>query len=265
MTPPVDRWSLHLGDSLPWLQTLQGDSVDMLLVDPPYSSGGLHRSDRNKVTTEKYIRTESQENRNYAEFFGDNRDQMSFLLWCSIWMAECHRILKTGAVVAVFSDWRQVGLMANAIQVGGFVWRGLIAWDKGEGSRPAGPGYPRHQCEYVIWGSKGPLPVRPAGTGLTIPGCLSFSPPTDKGHPTEKPLALYTELLKIGKPGGLVLDPFVGSGASAVASIRAGFRFLGAEMSPHYHAQACSWLRAEESNLGNRDEARGQLPLLGAE
>lgn len=258
-------WTLHHGDSLLWLPTLAAESVDMLLTDPPYSSGGQFRGDRAAGSVSKYIRGESQENRQYPEFFGDNRDQRSMLAWCALWLAQCHRAMASGGVVALFVDWRQLPTVTDALQAGGFVWRGIIAWDKTEASRPLAAGYPRHQCEYVVWGSKGALPERAAGTGLTIPGCLRCAVPADKAHPTEKPLALLLDLLKIGKPGGTVLDPFAGSGAVGAAALRSGMRFLGAELSPEYAERARALLAAEEANLSPAAARSGQLPLLGAE
>ena len=238
-------WTLHHGDSLLWLPTLPDASVATLLTDPPYSSGGLHRADRAAGSVAKYIRGESQKNLQYPEFYGDNRDQRSLLAWASLWLAECHRILAPGGVAAVFADWRQMPLMTDALQAGGFIWRGVIVWDKTEAARTLAAGYPRHQCEYVIWGSKGPLAERPAGTGLTIPGCLRYPVTRDKAHPTEKPLALLLDLLKVGRPGGAVLDPFAGSGTTGAAALRSGCSFLGCEMSAEFHAIASERLHSE--------------------
>jgi site-specific DNA-methyltransferase (adenine-specific) len=58
-------------------------------------------------------------------------------------------------------------------------------------------------------------------------------------HPTVKPLALMQWLTKLGcPPGGLVLDPFAGSGTSGVAALQTGRRFLGIELDPTYFALA---------------------------
>ena len=86
-------WTLHHGDSLLWLPTLPDASVATLLTDPPYSSGGLHRTDRAAGSVRKYINSQAQKNLQYPEFYGDNRDQRSMLAWMTLWLAECHRIL----------------------------------------------------------------------------------------------------------------------------------------------------------------------------
>jgi len=60
-------------------------------------------------------------------------------------------------------------------------------------------------------------------------------------HSTVKPVALFGWLLALGcPPGGLMLDPFVGSGSSLVAAIRGGWRYIGIDQDQHY----CSISRA---------------------
>lgn len=54
-------------------------------------------------------------------------------------------------------------------------------------------------------------------------------------HPTVKPVALMRYLIRlITPPGGLVLDPFAGSGTTGIAAKLEGFRFVGCEMEPEY-------------------------------
>lgn len=244
----MSDWTMHHGDSLLWLPTLPSESVTTLLTDPPYSSGGLYRGDRAAASTvDKYVRTETQAKRQFPEFHGDTRDQRSLLAWMALWLAECHRILEPGGIAVIFTDWRQLPVATDAYQAGGFTWRGIIAWDKTGAARPSGPGYPSHQCEYAIWGSKGPLPQRPPATGLSINGCLRYPTDREREHPTGKPIGLLTDLLKIGRPGGTVLDPFAGSGTTGAAALRSGMSFLGCEMSDEYYAIACDRLRAEDA------------------
>jgi len=58
-------------------------------------------------------------------------------------------------------------------------------------------------------------------------------------HPTVKPVALMAWLCRlVTRPGGLVLDPFTGSGSTGVAALAAGFDFVGCELSPEYAAIA---------------------------
>ena len=54
-------------------------------------------------------------------------------------------------------------------------------------------------------------------------------------HPTVKPITLMTYLVKLATPtGGIVLDPFMGSGTTGVAALSQGFDFIGMELEPEY-------------------------------
>jgi site-specific DNA-methyltransferase (adenine-specific) len=54
-------------------------------------------------------------------------------------------------------------------------------------------------------------------------------------HPTPKPIALMRYLTRVYAPtGGLVLDPFMGSGSTGIASLQKGRRFVGIDMTQHY-------------------------------
>lgn len=65
-------------------------------------------------------------------------------------------------------------------------------------------------------------------------------------HPTQKPVELVARLLALcTDPGQLVLDPFAGSGTTAVACLRTGRRFAGFELDPGFHAAATARIEAE--------------------
>src|SRR5204862_6462782 len=115
------QWAVEV--FLAGLQPLPDGCVDALIKNPPYSSGGMYRSDRRKEPSEKYVKNGTQVVR--PEFAGDNRDQRSFGYWCSLWLGECQRIAKPGAPICVFADWRQLSVVTDVIQAGGWVLRGV--------------------------------------------------------------------------------------------------------------------------------------------
>ena len=136
------------GDALKLLPTLEAGSFDALITDPPYASGGVHASARQRAPSGSTSR-EAGENL-HAEFVGDERDQRSHLRWMVLWLSECSRLLgKDGAPVCLFTDWRQLPLTTDALQAAGFTWRGVAVWDKTEGVRPQ-LGRFRNQAEYVV-------------------------------------------------------------------------------------------------------------------
>lgn len=63
-----------------------------------------------------------------------------------------------------------------------------------------------------------------------------YEPPAvGNHHPTVKPTDLMAYLCRlVTPPGGLVLDPFAGSGSTGVGAVRGGFRFIGFEREPEY-------------------------------
>lgn len=219
------------GDALTVLPTLPAASFDALITDPPYASGGVHAASRQQAPQTKYMQSGSAQL--HADFVGDERDQRSHLAWMRLWLAECSRVLKDGAPVLLFTDWRQLPLTTDALQCAGFTWRGVAVWDKTEGVRPQ-LGRFRNQAEYVVWGSKGNMPL--GRRAPVLPGVIRESVrKADKHHMTGKPTDLMRQLVKICEEGGRILDPFAGSGTTLVAADLEGYSWTGIEMTGHYH------------------------------
>lgn len=221
----IGNATLHHGDALKILASLPDASVDCAMTDPPYSSGGMFRGDRQQDVHTKYVNSDSSTGNLLQAFSGDNRDQIGYWFWVSVWVGELRRILKPGAVCAMFTDWRQLPVTTSALQAGGFVWRGIVAWHK-PAARPT-QGRFTNACEYVVWGTNGPRELE----GGALPGFYTVSPPRgeDRDHITQKPVELMTKLLAVCPDGGAVVDPFMGSGTTGVACAATGRRFIGVE------------------------------------
>lgn len=233
MTPYYedDMVTLYHGDSLMILSELPEQSIDALITDPPYSTGGAMRSDRLSSTVSKYVSSNTKSFRH--EFSGDNRDQRSYLAWTSLWMAGAFRLAKAGALACVFTDWRQLPTTTDGFQAGGWVWRGVAVWDKTLKARPA-PGVFTSQAEYIIWGTAGQLIPRPLGR--QIPGVYATPAPPNSAreHITQKPLGVMSWVVDVTPVKGLILDPFAGSGSTLVAAKAEGRRSIGIEADEHY-------------------------------
>ncbi len=228
----IGNATLYLGDCLEILPTL--DRFDALITDPPYSSGGQFRGDRTQKTSLKYVNSDSDATCR-DEFAGDNRDQRAFLTWMTMWMGRGLQSAKPGATCCIFTDWRQLPTMTDAIQCGGWVWRNLVTWWK-PGVRMQ-RGRFSASSEYIIYGSHGV----PADGEKSPQNVLTFQPVDgeSKEHIAEKPVALLEVLVGITPAGATVVDPFMGSGTTGVACSNLGRKFIGIEIEPRYFDIAC--------------------------
>lgn len=216
--------------------------VDLLLTDPPYSSGGAMRSDRTLGTNAKY---QFSDVRKLADFSGDNRDQRSLLVWCDLWLSAAIKITRSGGAALVFIDWRNLPVMVDAVQVAGWVYRGIAVWDKTDQARPD-KGWFRSQAEYLVLATAGPLERGAAANGACSPGV--FRQRVDiagKEHITQKPLPLIVEILKTRDDWRQILDPFMGAGTTLLAAKNLGRKAIGIELEERYCEIAAKRLRQE--------------------
>lgn len=236
----ADEWvTLYHGEALNVLAGLGDSSVDVLLADPPYSSGGMFRGDRAADPSEKYRGwsqaadgTTRPPTAEYGSFGGDNRDQVSWVRWCAAWGSETLRVVRPSGLSFLFTDWRQLPATADVVQFGGWTWQGIIVWDKGV-ARPLAGRF-RNHLEFIVWASKG----RHEGPADEYPSALisvPTVPPVDRVHVTQKPVGLLHQLLRVVHGTGLtVLDPFAGSGSTLLAAKDLGHRSIGIELDERY-------------------------------
>lgn len=229
-------FDLRRVDCLDGLPTIPDESIDAVITDPPYSSGGMFRSDRGKSILEKYGDARTT---NTMDFSGDCMDARAWTHFTRIWLKECYRVLRPAGYVLVFTDWRQLPGLTDVFQMAGLTWRGVVVWDKGEMAKLPHLGYFRAQTEFVVWGTRGALPADHTPGKKALPGvirCSSMLP--NRIHPTEKPLALMRELIRCVDPGSLVLDPFAGAASTGIACVETSRRFIGFEVDKVHYANA---------------------------
>lgn len=236
-------WTMVCADSLAWLADQPSSRrFGAVITDPPYSSGGLHRSDRTTPAHTKYVRTGAAIRG--VSFDGDARDQWSYFGWVALWLAHAYRLARVSAPVCIFSDWRQLAVTMSALQAGGFVLRGVAPWCKTR-PRPRMGGFAQ-SAEFVAWGSRGALPARTSVGVLEGHWLVPTVHFRRREHITQKPDELLERIVRIAPPRAEVLDPFAGGGSTGVGCIRSGRRFLGIESNPKIFALACRRLRAAE-------------------
>ncbi|NVM80046.1 site-specific DNA-methyltransferase (adenine-specific) [Duganella sp. SG902] len=229
---------LHQVDALHLVSNLPDESLDMLLTDPPYSSGGLHVGARTKTTSKKYINSSTKAQ--YQDFISDNMDQRSWQFWCHAWLSQARRALKPGGIVVCCIDWRQLPALTDVVQAAGFTLQGVAVWDKTPGRyRPRRGGFAQ-QAEFIVWASKGALPQRE----VYLPGVFQARLEMPKQHLTEKPLDMARQIVRLVPPGGVVCDLFAGCGTFLLAAKEAGLPWVGSELDGHYHQLASKRLAA---------------------
>lgn len=237
--------TLYNANALDVLAAWEGPPIASVITDPPYASGGASLAERQKSTADKYTSTKGH--CPYPDFVGDGMDQRS-------WGNLMRRILEAaranalpGAVLCMYIDWRQYPALSDAIQWAGWIWRGTAVWDK-MSSRPQ-RGRFRQQTEYILWASNGALPIdRPVPC---LPGVFQAANVSPKArlHQTQKPLEIMRQIVRITLPGGLILDPFCGSGTTLEAARLEGYDAVGIEASPQIARTAAERLGVDAAKI----------------
>lgn len=201
MTAPSG--TLRHGDCIRLMRRMQEASVDMILTDPPYLVRYRDRSGRHLL----------------------NDDRAG---WVAPAFAEMHRVLKDGGFCISFYGWNSVDVFMAAWKAAGFRVVGHLVFCKGYASSQRFLSH-RHEQAYLLAKGDAPLPR------LVLPDVRDWTYTGNRLHPTQKPVAVLEPLVRAFAPeGGLVLDPFAGSGSTLLAARNTGRRFLGMELDYRY-------------------------------
>ena len=215
------------------------ESFDALITDPPYSSGGMFRSDRvTRSTAQKY--TDNSPWMDLPDFTGDNRDQRGFLAWCGLWLGAARIKATASANCLCFTDWRQLPTLTDALQVGGWAWLGMGAWNKPNG-RPS-TGRFCNDLEYVVHARNGPANAECAYHPRAL---FESTIPSDREHMTQKPIPVMQWLVEFALQGSTVFDPFMGSGSTLVAAKNLGRKAIGGDIDEYWCEVAANRLSQE--------------------
>lgn len=243
----IPRNSVVIGDTFEALKKVQGNSVDLLIVDPPYNlDKTFHGNGFKKMNGEKYY--EYTEN----------------------WIKAILPKLKTTASIYVCCDWESSIVIGNVLQKY-FILRNRITWqrEKGRGAKSNWKNgiedvyFATVSDEYtfnlkdVMQRKKVLAPYRENGKpkdweqteqGKFRNTCPSnfwddiaipyWSMAENTAHPTQKPEKLIAKLiLASSNKGDLVLDPFAGSGTTGVVAKKLARDYINVEQNPLY----CAW------------------------
>ncbi len=258
----ADGGRLIVGDCCREMAQLESDSVDLIFADPPYNLqlGGelLRPNNQSRVD-------------GVADEWDKFEDFAAYDAFTRAWLNEARRVLKDSGSLWVIGTYHNIHRIGTALQDLGFWLLNDVVWRK---TNPMpnfrGRRFTNAQ-ETLIWCAKGE-----AQKGYTfnyeamkslnediqmrsdwlLPLCTGAERVKKNGrkaHPTQKPEALLQRvILAASKPGDVVLDPFLGSGTTAVAAKRLGRRWVGIEQSADYAEIAAARL-AEVTPLDSAD------------
>ena len=214
-----NKISIYQDDAISFLEKLPSNSVDLIVTDPAYS--GMNNklqlgkgrivgdySEKGKVNGKWFDEFEDSEE-NYAKF-----------------LTECKRVLKksTGHIYIMFDSYSLLSL--GSIVRKYFDVKNLITWDKvniGMGH------YFRRRHEYIIFATNGNTrKIR----NRKFPDVWRFKRIHNSEYPTQKPVEVFQAMIYASAEKGFTIcDPFLGSGSSAIATIKNDCNFIGCDIS----------------------------------
>jgi len=200
------------GDCLEVMRDIPDKSVDLVLTDPPY---GIDFQSCKRKKEERFVKIAN--------------DKTPFIEW----VEDAFRITKDGGAVVCFCRWDVEQSFLDELNRVGYEVKSQLIWHK----KGFGMGDLKREFaathENAWFGIKGNynFPGKRPATVITMQKVDN-----DKiVHPNEKPVNLMAYLINtLTEPGMTILDPFLGSGTTAIAAHNTGRKFIGIEKEPKY-------------------------------
>ncbi len=239
----IKKNTILLGDSLKIMKAIPSKSVDLIFADPPYNlqlKDTLYRPDQ---TTVEAVTQDWDKFNTYKEY--DNFTEQ--------WLKESKRILKKGGALWVIGSYHNILRVGTSIQNHGFWILNDIIWHK---TNPM-PNFRgtrfTNAHETLLWCTtsreakytfnyqnlKELNDGKQMRSDWYIPICSGKERLREnnnqRSHPTQKPEALmYRIILSSTNKGDIILDPFLGSGTTAVVTKKLQRNFIGIEQDKKY-------------------------------
>ena len=195
------------GDCVEVMRQMPAGSVDFIATDPPYLVGYTSRDGR--------------------RIANDQTDE-----WLVPAVREMYRVLKYNRFFVCFYGWNRVDRFFAAWKQAGFHPVRHLVWVKPYHSNS---GFVRYAHEEAYLLTKGTPDTPP----MLIRDVLEWHYTGNGLHPTQKPvMAMLPLIMAFSRMRDIVLDPFAGSGTTAVAAKQLGRRYIGIEIDPAYARQA---------------------------
>jgi len=230
--------TLIQGDCLKVLPKLPDESVDLIIADPPYAISQKGKKISRKSLSSKSWKRDMDIRLDFGEW--DNFEtEDEFFKFTESWFKECVRVLKQKGWIYIFFDKQKTGyfdlILAPKYKIKS---RTIFTWLK---TNPC-PSFRKvnwlSASEFIWVGSKGSCKLK---NFLNQTEMFNYMITPNKSiygkteHPTEKPEDLIKKFVLVSSyKGGLVLDPFLGSGTTMKACLELNRNCIGIELNPEY-------------------------------
>ncbi|RJQ33161.1 MAG: site-specific DNA-methyltransferase [Actinobacteria bacterium] len=228
---------LIIGNCLKEMPLLKASSIDLIFADPPYnlSNGGITCHAGRMVSVNK------------GDWDKSNGHDADFKFHKQ-WLKECQRLLTPNGTIWVSGTHHVIYRVGFAMQELGFKILNEISWFKPNAAPNLSCRYFTHSHESIIWAAKNKnsrhyydyqqMKLENDGKQMRSVWTIPTPKPYEKTfgkHPTQKPLKLLDRIIRASsEPGSQILDPFVGSGTTAVAAKKLGRKCIGIDQSKEY-------------------------------
>lgn len=228
--------TLYYDDSLSLLKEIEDETVDMIFADPPYflSTGGITCKSGEMAIVDK----------------GDWDKEYKFTMdeFNLQFLKEAQRILTQNGTIWVSGTMHNIFSLGYYMQQLHFKILNNITWQKSNPAPNLSCRMFTHSTENIIWAKKNQKSkqifhydlMRNKNGGKQMKDVWTFST-TKKSekkfgnHPTQKPLELLKRIIEAStNEGDLILDPFLGSGTTAIAAMNSGRRCIGIDLEMEY-------------------------------
>jgi len=225
------------GDCLEIMRQMPDGCIDLVVTSPPYNLKNSTGNGMKNGSKGKWANAALQKGYSHHD---DNMSHESYVEWQRNCLTEMMRLLRDDGAIFYNHKWRvQNGLLQDRQDiVAGFPVRQIIIWRR-KGGFNFNPGYflPTYEVIYLI--AKKDFKLAPKANAYG--DVWEFSQEFGNSHPAPFPLELPLRCIA-STSANVVLDPFMGSGTTALAALQLGRKYIGIELSPEYCTMALNRL-----------------------
>ncbi len=217
------------GSAVDIMKHIPSETVDLVVTSPPYN---LKNSTGNGMKDGRGGKWKNAALVNGYSHYDDNMPHEEYVEWQKECLNEMYRVLKNDGAIFYNHKWRvQNGLLQDRQDIVGHLpVRQIIIWRR-KGGINFNPGYflPTYEVIYLI-----PKPeFKLAPKSNAFGDVWEFGQEMKNEHPAPFPVALIDRIIA-STTSEIILDPFMGSGTTAVVAMANKRKYIGIDISPDY-------------------------------